>query len=54
MRAVPETYEDLPDSQKLPAWTDQVESVAGPARWILAGITLAGVLLLIIGGVRRA
>ena len=49
----PETYEDLPDSQKLPAWTDQVESVAGTAKWILAGIAGLGLLLLIIGGVRR-
>ncbi len=49
----PETYEDLTDSQKLPAWTDQVESVAGTAKWILAGIAALGLLLIIIGGVRR-
>ncbi len=49
----PETYEDLTDSQKLPAWTDQVESVAGTAKWILAGIAGLGLLLIIIGGVRR-
>ena len=50
---MPETYDDLDDSQKLPAWTDQVESAAGTAKWILAGIAALGLVLLLIGGIRR-
>ena len=50
---MPETYDDLTDSQKLPAWTDQVESAAGTAKWVLAGIAALGLVLLLIGGIRR-
>ena len=50
---MPESYDDLKESQKLPAWTDQVESIAGTAKWVLAGIAGLGLLLLIIGGIRR-
>ena len=50
---VPENYEELPDSKKLPAWTDQISSVADLAKWILGGITCVLLLLLIIGFIRR-
>jgi len=50
---MPQTYDDLDASQKLPAWTDQVEEIAGTAKWVLAGIAGLGVLLLLIGGIRR-
>ncbi|MBQ8073944.1 MAG: hypothetical protein IJ231_09315 [Clostridia bacterium] len=50
---MPETYEDLAADQKLPAWTDQVENIAGTAKWILAGIAGLGLVLLLIGGIRR-
>ncbi len=50
---VPESYDELKDGQKLPEWTDQVETIAGKAKWILAGIVGALVLLLLIGAVRR-
>ena len=50
---MPATYDDLADSQKLPAWTDQVEDIAGTAKWVLAGLAGLGLLLLIIGGIRR-
>ena len=50
---VPQSYDELAPSEKLPEWTEQVETVAGKAKWILAGI--AGVLLalLLVGFVRR-
>ncbi len=50
---MPESYDELDESQKLPAWTDQVESVAGTAKWVFAGLAGLGLLLLIIGGIRR-
>ena len=50
---VPENYEELAPSQKLPEWTEQVESIAGPARWVLGGITAVLLCLLLIGGIRR-
>ena len=53
-QTVPETYEELSDSQKLPEWTEQLVSVANPARFILGGITALLVILLLIGGIRRA
>ena len=52
-QTVPESYDALPDSRKLPAWTDQVESVADLAKWILGGITAVLLLLLLIGFIRR-
>ncbi len=51
---VPESYEELSPAQKLPEWTEQVEGIAGPARWVLGGITLVLLCLLLIGAVRRA
>ena len=52
-QVVPESYEELPESRKLPEWTDQVESIAGKAKWIFAGLTGLLLLLLLIGGIRR-
>ena len=53
-QTVPETYEDLSDSQKLPEWTEQLVSVADPARYVLGAATAVLVILLLIGGIRRA
>ena len=50
---VPESYEDLPENKKLPAWTDQVEEIAGTARWALAGVAGVLLVLLLIGFIRR-
>ena len=50
---VPETYEDLEDARKLPAWVDQVEDIADQAKWVLAAIVGVLVVLLGIGAVRR-
>ncbi len=50
---VPQSYEELDESKKLPAWTDQVEEIAGRIKWVLVGITAVLVVLLLIGAVRR-
>ena len=50
---MPESYEELPASRKLPEWTDQVDSIADLAKWILGGITAVLFLLLVIGFIRR-
>ena len=50
---VPESYDELPDSRKLPEWTEQVDSIADLAKWILGGITAVLVILLTIGFIRR-
>ena len=50
---VPQSYEELAASEKLPEWTEQVETVAGKAKWILAGIAAALLVLLLVGFVRR-
>jgi len=52
-QTVPESYDQLPASRKLPAWTDQVESAADTAKWILGGITAVLVILLAIGFIRK-
>ena len=43
----------VPEDLREPEWLDQVESVAGVARWIFAGITGVLLVLLLIGAVRR-
>jgi hypothetical protein len=45
--------EPLPTDQPEPEWLDQAESIAGIAKWILAGIGGLLLLLLLIGAVRR-
>ena len=50
---VPETYDELKDDQKLPEWTEQVESIAGTAKWVLAGLVGVLAVLLLIGAIRR-
>ncbi|MBQ9211611.1 MAG: hypothetical protein IJ153_07930 [Clostridia bacterium] len=52
-QSVPESYEELPASRKLPEWTDQVETIADQAKYILGGITALLFLLLLIGFIRR-
>ena len=52
-KIVPESYDELPESKKLPEWTDQVESIAGKAKWIFGGITGLLLVLLLIGFIRR-
>ena len=52
-QTVPDSYEELPASRKLPEWTDQVDSIADLAKWILGGITAVLFLLLVIGFIRR-
>ena len=50
---VPETYDDLPEREKLPAWTEQVQSTADVARYVFAAITGVLLVLLLIGFIRR-
>ena len=50
---VPQSYDELPESRKLPAWTEQVDSIVDLAKWILGGITAVLLILLLIGFVRR-
>ena len=50
---VPSSYDDLPESEKLPEWTEKVETVAEKAKWILTGIAAVLLLLLLIGLIRR-
>ena len=45
--------EPLPTDLREPEWLDQVESVAGIARWVFAGLAGVLLLLLLIGAVRR-
>jgi len=52
-QTVPASYDELPASRKLPEWTDQVDSIADLAKWILGGITAVLFLLLMIGFIRR-
>lgn len=52
-QTVPENYEELPAGKKLPEWTEQVQSVTEPLKWVLAGLTGALLILLVIGFIRR-
>ena len=45
--------EPMPTDQPEPEWLDQAESIAGIAKWILAGVGGLLLLLLLIGAVRR-
>ena len=45
--------EPMPTDQPEPDWLDQAESIAGIAKWILAGVGGLLLLLLLIGAVRR-
>ena len=51
---VPQSYEELDDSLKLPAWTEQVTEAAGLAKWIFGGIAAVLGILLAIGFIRRS
>ena len=51
---LPETYDEVDESLKLPEWTEQVEGVADIARWVFGGLAVLLILLLIIGAVRRS
>ena len=50
---VPQSYEDLPEENKIPQWLDQAEPIANQAKWILAGIAGLLFVLLLIGFIRR-
>lgn len=50
---VPESYDEIPEDQKLPAWTDQAVSIADKAKWILAGCAGVLFLLILIGAISR-
>ena len=50
---VPQSYDELPDNQKLDPALDQAVSAADLAKWILGGITAVLLTLLVIGFVRR-
>ena len=52
-QTVPESYQELPASRKLPEWTEQVESIADTAKYIFGGIAAVLCVLLGIGFVRR-
>ncbi len=45
--------EPLPTDLREPEWLNQVENVAGIARWVFAGLAGVLLLLLVIGAVRR-
>lgn len=45
--------EPMPTDQPEPAWLDQAESIAGIAKWVLAGVGGLLFLLLLIGAIRR-
>ena len=52
--SVPASYDELPESKKLPAWTEQVESLSGTLKWVLLGAAGVLVVLLLVGAFRRA
>lgn len=52
-QTVPESYQELPASKKLPDWTEQVETIADTAKYIFGGIAAVLCVLLGIGFVRR-
>lgn len=50
---VPQSYDELDASKKLPEWTDQVEGFADTAKWIFGGLAVLLLILLCIGFIRR-
>ena len=45
--------EAIPTDLNAPEWLEKVETIADTAKWVLAGLTGVGVILLLIGGIRR-
>ena len=45
--------EPIPTDLNEPEWLDQVESIAGVARWVFGGLAAVLLLLLLIGAIRR-
>ncbi len=52
-QTVPQSYDELPESQKLDPALDDAVSVADTAKWVLGGITAVLLTLLLIGLIRR-
>ncbi len=53
-KKVPQSYEEVDEKLKLPAWTEQAEGIADIARWVFGGIAALLLLLLLIGAIRRS